>query len=128
MASKCISECLNIEDNAIWVRPGTTFAKIHKWPAAEAEFIQSISHGGSQRRTTAVESISCRQVYLRSYTFSRKEEQHEDGDNLRRCFGGGGGGWKKVAKKCTRRSKIRSRRSFVVRFLRKYLLCSSPNK
>ncbi|XP_010431044.1 PREDICTED: uncharacterized protein LOC104715327 [Camelina sativa] len=121
MASKCISDCVNVENDATGGRPGTTLAKIHKWPAAEVEFIQSISHGGSQGRTTAIESISCRQMYLRSYTFSRKEE-NEDSD--RRCFRGCR---KKVAKKCTR-SKTTSRRALVVRFLKKYLLCSNPNK
>ncbi|AEE78145.1 unnamed protein product [Arabidopsis thaliana] len=119
MASKCIGDCVNIKNNAICVRPGRTHAKIHKWPMAEVEFVQSISQDGSPRRTTAVESLSCRQMYLRSYTFSRKEENED---------GGGGAGRKKLAKKDMRTSKRASLKGFVVRFTWKCLSCTCPNK
>ncbi|CAL9247447.1 unnamed protein product [Arabidopsis halleri] len=122
MASKCIGDCVNIKNDAVCVRPGRTHAKIHKWPMAEVEFVRSISHGGSQGRTTAVESLSCRQMYLRSYTFSKKEE-NGDGDG-----GGGGEERKKAAKKYTRPSKRALLRRVVVRFTWKCLSCTCPNK
>ncbi|CAH2065227.1 unnamed protein product [Thlaspi arvense] len=72
-----------------------TYANLRKWPMAEAEFVRSISHGGSQRRTTVADSISCRQMYLRSYTFTRKESECEDTSDQRKR----GGKKKKAAKK-----------------------------
>lgn len=129
MASKCIDDCVNIETDAVYIRAVATYAKIHKWPMAEAEFVRSISHGGSQRRTKAADSISCRQMYLRSYTFSRKENE-ENG-------GGGGGdtgdqrngeGRKKAAKKGMRNSKTTSCRAFIFRLVWKCLSCSSSTK
>ncbi|CAA7036750.1 unnamed protein product [Microthlaspi erraticum] len=135
MASKCTGDCLNIKSDAACVRPGTTYANLYKWPVAEAEFVRSISQGGSQRRSTVVDGISCRQMYLRSYTFSTKEENKgggdQDGDddgcqrNQRRCFAGGGGGRKKTANNGMGTSKTMS---FVVRVLWKCLTCTSSTR
>jgi hypothetical protein len=130
MASKCIDDCVNIKRDSICVRPVMTYANLYKWPMAEAEFVRSINHDGSQHRTTVVDSISCRQMYLRSYTFST-EENEEDGDGgdgeavTRRhnqsCFRGGGGR-KKAAKNAMRNNKTWSCRTFVFRLVRKCLL------
>uniref|UniRef100_A0A1J3CCU9 Uncharacterized protein n=1 Tax=Noccaea caerulescens TaxID=107243 RepID=A0A1J3CCU9_NOCCA len=135
MASKCKGDCLNIKSDAACVRPGTTYANLHKWPMAEAEFLRSISQAGSQRRTTVVDGISCRQTYLRSYTFSSKEENKDGGGqdsnddsgqrNERTCFGGGGG-----RKKTANRGMMRSSKttSFAVRVLWKCLTCTSSTR
>ncbi|VVB13195.1 unnamed protein product [Arabis nemorensis] len=134
MASKCIDDCLNINSEAVCVRPGTTYAKLYKWPVAEVEFVRSISNGGSQR-SAMVNSISCRQIYLRSYTFSRKEENEykregQDGEDAgdrsikRRCFGGRRGR-NKAAKNGTKTRKTVSHRAYVVRLVRKCLSCVS---
>ncbi|CAA7058254.1 unnamed protein product [Microthlaspi erraticum] len=134
MASKCKGECLNIKSDAACVWPGTTYANLHKWPMAEAEFLRSISQGGSQRRTTVVDSISCRQMYLRSYTFSSNEENKDSGGqdsndesgqrNELRCFGGGGG-----RKKTANIGMMRRRStSFVVGVLWKCLTCTSSTR
>ncbi|EYU38492.1 hypothetical protein MIMGU_mgv1a020143mg, partial [Erythranthe guttata] len=49
-------------------------SKICKWPESDAEFVKSAAgHGGARPRSRVVDSVSCRQMYLRSYTFSRKE-------------------------------------------------------
>lgn len=135
MVSKCIDDCVNIKSDAVCVRPGTTYANLHKWPMAEVEFIRSISHSGSQRRTKAAESISCRQMYLRSYTFTRKENEEDGGGggnasdqkNDRRCVGSGGGK-KKAPKKAVRKSKMTSCRTFVFRLVWKCLSCASTTK
>ncbi|XP_022753848.1 uncharacterized protein LOC111302176 [Durio zibethinus] len=85
MASTCISNCVN--DTRVPVRP--TYMNLYKWPESDAEFVRSLSSDGSSRgsRThpSVVDSISCRQMYLRSYTFHRKETEPEK----TKCFGRG---------------------------------------
>lgn len=78
MASVCISNC--IEDSHVPVRP--TYTNLYKWPESDAEFVRSVSSNGhraagARRHPTVVDSISCRQMFLRSYTFSRKESVPE---------------------------------------------------
>lgn len=105
MASSCISNCINdviVFPNAI--RP--TYVNLYKWPESDAEFIKSKSfhhhsnrnrvpnteftrfnsfndgitgrNGHAYAHARVVDSLSCRQIYLRSYTFSRKKEKvHE---------------------------------------------------
>ncbi|XP_057470705.1 uncharacterized protein LOC130759574 [Actinidia eriantha] len=71
MASVCITTCAN--DVRIPVR--ATYVNLYKWPESDAEFMRTaVSVGGRPRQhPRVVDSISCRQLYLRSYTFSRKE-------------------------------------------------------
>ncbi|ESQ37358.1 hypothetical protein EUTSA_v10002906mg [Eutrema salsugineum] len=129
MAFKCIDDCVNIKSDAVCVRTVTTYANLHKWPMAEAEFVRSISDGGSKRRTTVVDSISCRQMYLRSYTFTTKESEYDGSGG-----GGGGresgdqrngGGRKKAAR---RKSKTSSCRRFAFRLVWKCFSCASSTK
>ncbi|KAG2327998.1 hypothetical protein Bca52824_010726 [Brassica carinata] len=137
MATKCTGDCLNIKSEAVCIQPGTTYASLHKWPVAEVEFVWSISHGGSQRRTSVVNSISCRQVYLRSYPFSRKEDNGDiqedfdgddagDGRNEGKCLGGGER--KRTAKKSMTAVKTMLYWAFVGRFVCKYFSCACPTK
>ncbi|GAA0170435.1 hypothetical protein Leryth_012173 [Lithospermum erythrorhizon] len=84
MASSCIHSCLN--DTQAPVR--ATYVNLYKWPESDAEFIRSMSSSSMRNGNVdnnnnldlpsgrVVNSISCRQLYLRSYTFSR-----EGGDN-----------------------------------------------
>ncbi|CAN8254982.1 unnamed protein product [Cochlearia groenlandica] len=135
MASKCIRDCVNIKNNIVCVPTGKTYANLHKWPVAEAEFIRSISRG-NQNRTTLIDSISCRQMYLRSYTFSREEGNKDErecknGNNVDVRINKGGcfGGKKKASKIGMRTSKTTSsHRAFIVRILLKCLSCSSSIK
>ncbi|XP_047319664.1 uncharacterized protein LOC124923744 [Impatiens glandulifera] len=77
MASTCISRCINdvaqTDPAAVVVR--ATFKNLYKWPESDAEFLKSVSsnkpHLGQPR---VVDSISCRQMYLKSYTFSRDDD------------------------------------------------------
>ncbi|KAL2514431.1 hypothetical protein Fot_28402 [Forsythia ovata] len=84
MSKICISNCVN--DARILVR--ATYVNLYKWPESDAEFVKSVGaddvHGGSRLRSRVVDSISCRQMYLRSYTFSRKETVPE---RTKKCFG-----------------------------------------
>ncbi|KAL6336324.1 hypothetical protein AAG906_014494 [Vitis piasezkii] len=77
MSSVCISSCVN--DARVPVR--ATYVNLYKWPESDAEFIKSVS---SNRHPRVVDSISCRQMYLRSYTFSKKETVPE---KTIKCFG-----------------------------------------
>ncbi|CAI9770530.1 unnamed protein product [Fraxinus pennsylvanica] len=94
MASTCISNCIN--DARVPVR--ATYVNLYKWPESDAEFVRSVSSnthrngpsGGASAygRPRVVDSISCRQLYLRSYTFSR-EEDHKDDEKTIKCLGRG---------------------------------------
>ncbi|KAK9290935.1 hypothetical protein L1049_009115 [Liquidambar formosana] len=84
MSSACISNC--IKDARVPVR--ATYVNLYKWPESDAEFVKSVSsnmlRGGGQGHPRVVDSISCRQLYLKSYTFSRKETVPE---KTKRCLG-----------------------------------------
>ncbi|KAL1083171.1 hypothetical protein V6Z11_D09G181700 [Gossypium hirsutum] len=72
MSSICISNCLNdARDPGLPVR--ATYVNLYKWPESDPEFVRSRSSSGSLHGGRVVDSISCRQMYLRSYRFSRKE-------------------------------------------------------
>ncbi|XP_043721221.1 uncharacterized protein LOC122668750 [Telopea speciosissima] len=90
MNSVCISSCVN--DARVPVR--ATYKNLYKWPESDAEFVRSVSSNsngsnsinrGVGQHPRVVDSISCRQMYLRSYTFSRKETMPE---KTVKCFGG----------------------------------------
>ena len=68
-----------------------TYVNLYKWPESDAEFVKSVSSRGCKPGShvryghpRVVDSISCRQMYLRSYTFSREETMPE---KTQKCFG-----------------------------------------
>ncbi|XP_073151997.1 uncharacterized protein [Henckelia pumila] len=70
MSKNCISSC--VEDVQSPVR--ATYVNLYKWPESDAEFVKSAAvHGSARLHGRVMDSISCRQMYLRSYTFSRKQ-------------------------------------------------------
>ena len=93
MSSVCISNCLNdASDPRVPVR--ATYVNLYKWPESDAEFVRSVSNNGRKgnsvtsqmhRHPRVVDSISCRQMFLRSYTFSREEESVPE--KSPKCFG-----------------------------------------
>nr|XP_009768754.1 PREDICTED: uncharacterized protein LOC104219729 [Nicotiana sylvestris] len=93
MTSKCISNCVN--DARAPVR--ATYINLYKWPESDVEFIRSVSSKmqgknnnnghGHGHHPKVVDSISCRQLYLRSYTFSREEENVNDEKKGVKCYG-----------------------------------------
>ena len=97
MSSVCISKCMNdARDPRVPVR--ATYVNLYKWPESDAEFVRSVSSrsssgggGGAVRfgHPRVVDSISCRQMYLRSYKFSREEDTAVvPNDNTHKyCFG-----------------------------------------
>ncbi|KAG8376477.1 hypothetical protein BUALT_Bualt09G0067600 [Buddleja alternifolia] len=117
MSKICISNCVN--DTRIPVR--ANYVNLYKWPESDAEFVKSATaHGGARLNSRVVDSISCRQMYLKSYTFSRKETVPE---KTMKCFG-------KVKDKVVagrkekgeirRRRKGRRRRCVVVRRMKDF--------
>ncbi|KAJ4781338.1 hypothetical protein LUZ62_065595 [Rhynchospora pubera] len=91
MASACKAAACCIEAREP-VR--ATYMNLYKWPESDAEFVRSLAvkkvhpHEGHHQLDThysrnekrkhgpnpvVVDSYSCRQIYLRSYTFSKKE-------------------------------------------------------
>ncbi|KAL0390467.1 UNVERIFIED_CONTAM: hypothetical protein Scaly_0403800 [Sesamum calycinum] len=89
MASTCISSC--VDDARVPVR--ATYVNLYKWPESDFEFVRSMSSKSRKDgqnpmygHPRVVDSFSCRQLYLRSYTFSR-EEDHRD-ENMK-CLGRG---------------------------------------
>ncbi|XP_051143379.1 uncharacterized protein LOC127259809 [Andrographis paniculata] len=80
MASVCISRC--VDDARVPVR--ATYVNLYKWPESDFEFVRSMSRSSKDGGAGAgdriyghprvVDSFSCRQLYLRSYTFSREDD------------------------------------------------------
>lgn len=125
MASACISNCVNDARGPV----RATYVNLYKWPESDAEFIRSVSSKNSDHvrdrnrghgrgsGPTVVDSISCRQLYLRSYTFSREDQVNVSDEKKshvkcygkkkkklpRRSNGGGGGGSGGGRRRSTRR-------------------------
>ncbi|KAM7526279.1 hypothetical protein LguiA_016181 [Lonicera macranthoides] len=83
MSSVCISNCVN-DVGLAPVR--ATYINLYKWPESDAEFVKTTvgAANGLRGQPRVVDSVSCRQLYLRSYRFSRKETVPE---KTRKCIG-----------------------------------------
>lgn len=88
MASACISTCVNDVVAARSVPVRATYMNLYKWPESDAEFIKSVSSRKNNNiiHPKVVDSISCRQLYLKSYTFSREEECVKEKTSMK-CYG-----------------------------------------
>ena len=85
MASVCISN--SVTDTSLPIRP-LTFVNLYKWPESDVEFVKRVNSnncGGPYVQGGFDDSLSCRQVYLRSYKFSRKKEGVTD-KAIKYCF------------------------------------------
>ncbi|KAI3461502.1 hypothetical protein Pfo_018165 [Paulownia fortunei] len=143
MASICISSC--VDDARVPVR--ATYVNLYKWPESDFEFVRSMSsktrkdgQNSMYGHPRVVDSFSCRQLYLRSYTFSREEDYTEektikclgrsrekavDNDSRKRKSSGGRGG-DGGQRKCAglRRAKTVSCSAFTSIF-RRLLSCTT---
>nr|GMD12470.1 uncharacterized protein LOC109173825 [Ipomoea batatas] len=134
MASVCVSSCVKDVRAPVVVR--ATYENLYKWPESDAEFIRSVTSNVRSAAAAAghprvVDSISCRQLYLRSYTFSREEDgrtakccgrARKEAAGRKRKSGDGGagdGGHGRRKKKC-----FRFRRAMVSIF-RRLLSCTA---
>ena len=85
MSSVCMSNCVNdTRDPRVPFR--ANYVNLYKWLESDAKFIKSVRRVAVHelhRHPRVVDSISCRQLYLRSYTFSRKESMPE---KTKKCF------------------------------------------
>ncbi|CAH9072514.1 unnamed protein product [Cuscuta epithymum] len=122
MASVCSPSC---EKDVKVPVVRATYVNLYKWPESDAEFIRSVSAG---RHPRVVDSVSCRQLYLRSYTFSREDSDDEDNRKEEETTG-------KVKSQCAaagrrrlcwrRKSKSLRFRKAVVSFFRRLLSCTA---
>ncbi|GAB4824339.1 hypothetical protein Ancab_007227 [Ancistrocladus abbreviatus] len=78
MALTCISSSVNKNPQIPIVR--TPYTDLHGWSESDTKFMKSMvsggydgSTGGGVRGARVLDGRSCRQMYFRSYTFSRKE-------------------------------------------------------
>jgi hypothetical protein len=69
MGSVTIYNCVN--NKRIPIRP--TFANLYKWPESEVEFVKIMNSNNYRHGVEVDHTLSCRQIYLRSYKFSRKK-------------------------------------------------------
>ncbi|XP_014497608.2 uncharacterized protein LOC106759117 [Vigna radiata var. radiata] len=72
MASVFISEC--VSKRRLPLRP--TYLNLYKWPESDMEFVKTIRDKAellNDVQAKEVDSFSCRQMYLRSYKFSKKK-------------------------------------------------------
>lgn len=100
MSSVCKSS-VGCVDARVPVR--ATYVNLYKWPESDAEFVKSVagrsrdgsdhSHNGSVEggrkwgpSPRVVDSYSCRQMYLRSYTFSKEKKKESVPEKTRRCL------------------------------------------
>lgn len=68
-----------------------TYVTLYRWPESDAEFVRSVGSGGGapprrpalRHQPPVVDGYSCRQMYLRSYTFSKRETLPE---RARKCL------------------------------------------
>ncbi|GMI88939.1 hypothetical protein like AT5G02640 [Hibiscus trionum] len=108
MAKTCISNCINDTRFPLPVRP--TYVNLYKWPESDAEFVRSLSSdwrsNGGRPHPTVVDSISCRQIYLRSYTFHRSNQTEIE---KTKCFGRSVDKKEKTGKSIGRRRKNKSK-------------------
>ncbi|XP_059625256.1 uncharacterized protein LOC132268425 [Cornus florida] len=75
MAYECRSTGV---DDAGWRRPvRATNANLYQWP-------ESSVNSNGRRNHRVVDSVSCRRLYLKSYTFTRKESASE---RIKKCLG-----------------------------------------
>nr|XP_033509917.1 uncharacterized protein LOC117274702 [Nicotiana tomentosiformis] len=81
MASACIStNCVNELAKAP-VR--ATYVNLYKWPESDAEFIKSVVSSSHPNNPKVLDSISYRQLYLRSYPFLREESVCVDDEKIK---------------------------------------------
>lgn len=82
MSSVCISN--SVSDTRAPLN--ATYVNLYNWPESDTEFVKTVGVRGSERqpRPRVVDSVSCRQLYLKSYTFSRKESMPE---RTKKCLG-----------------------------------------
>ncbi|CAJ1956062.1 unnamed protein product [Sphenostylis stenocarpa] len=71
MASVCISD--SVSKTRLPLRP--TYVNLYRWPESDVEFVKGVNSNnrvGSNVPPRGVDSFWCRQMYLRSYKFSKK--------------------------------------------------------
>eukprot|EP01018_Ginkgo_biloba_P020189 Gb_23079 [translate_table: standard] len=80
MNSSCVAGCLDAQEP---IR--ATFLSLNRWPDSDAEFVRILSFKEDRpKRPREYDCYASRQMYLRSYTFSRRETVP---DKTKKCIG-----------------------------------------
>ncbi|XP_047979360.1 uncharacterized protein LOC125221287 [Salvia hispanica] len=74
-----------------------SYVNLYKWPESDLDFVRSFKSKSRSGHRRALDSISCRQLYLRSYPLSREEDNHDTASF--NCLGRGNKARKKNVKK-----------------------------
>ncbi|MCL7037712.1 hypothetical protein MKW94_022919 [Papaver nudicaule] len=102
MGSICKSNCVVDDVSKVHPRRAASYANLHTWPESDKEFLKSVSlnryqdlQGGGGTRGSmlkngpprVLDSISCRNMYIRSYTFTTEKKKETVPEKTKRCFG-----------------------------------------
>ncbi|MED6182531.1 hypothetical protein PIB30_029285 [Stylosanthes scabra] len=72
MESVIISNCLD-DETTLPIQP-LTFVNLHRWPESDVEFLKRVNSSNNGEEGRVDSRIWCRQMYLRSYKFSREKK------------------------------------------------------
>lgn len=84
LSLSCVAGCLDVEAPVRF-----SFLSLYQWPDSEAEFVRVLGMKEDNRmikkpmRAYKESIYACRQMYLRSYTFSKKETVAE---KTKKCY------------------------------------------
>ncbi|PKU78913.1 uncharacterized protein LOC110111311 [Dendrobium catenatum] len=128
MSSVCKSAVGCVVDSRLPLR--SSYVNLYKWAESDAEFVRSVATAGAgsapfpnsravmEPSHRLVDSYSSRQMYLRSYTFSKKETMPE---KTVKCFG-------KVKEKATDFPFLHHQRKDSGGSFSSFITCRSCNK
>ncbi|KAI3915809.1 hypothetical protein MKX01_013265 [Papaver californicum] len=93
------SICKSVDDvSKVHPRRKASYADLHTWPESDKEFLKSVSQstkdnqqgGGMLMKNgppRVLDSISCRNMYIRSYTFTTEKKKETVPEKTKRCIG-----------------------------------------
>ncbi|XP_026424271.1 uncharacterized protein LOC113320581 [Papaver somniferum] len=96
MGSICKSNCVVDDVSKVHPRRKASYADLHTWPESDKEFLKSVSLSQDQEQGGKVmkngpprvlDSISCRNMYIRSYKFTTEKKKETVPEKTKRCFG-----------------------------------------
>ncbi|MCL7027386.1 hypothetical protein MKW94_020277 [Papaver nudicaule] len=104
MGSICKSNCVVDDVSKVHPRRAASYANLRTWPESDKEFLKSVSlnryqdlqqQGGGGTRGSmlkngpprVLDSISCRNMYIRSYTFTTEKKKETVPEKTKRCLG-----------------------------------------
>ncbi|KAI3965016.1 hypothetical protein MKX01_013947 [Papaver californicum] len=95
------SICKSVDDvSKVHPRRKASYADLYTWPESDKEFLKSVTLNKSTNQEgigrgmlmkngppRVLDSISCRNMYIRSYTFTTEKKKESVPEKTKRCFG-----------------------------------------